>query len=1292
MRKEVNKNARVNFFVLLFVFVFLIGIVMAASPIWDIGFEGTIFEFLEEEDFFYNFSNNVSDSDGDDLSFSITTGGVSEPIVWIYDLTKTKDFFYWIFWNDTLDRDSSDTGVLGFDINSDNETGRFNVSVDSSDGESSAGARTFFFYVNATNDYPNFTLGTKYSSRISLSENKSENITLVGSDEEEHYPLVYNVSFNSCIFASWSTRTPGICDLDYLFYNISNTTSILGLENLSYNDIGSYNLTICATDNVNATTPPFYRSLDYDENKTTCYNTTLDLSSALSIDSSDCDGTNWTEGNTLNCTINITTIFADDIIDFLSVGNFKADSGPSESRQSWFYPNTNLTATNYLISIPISIVLGKEEVGNWTIALSADDSHPDETPRPVYENISIFVNYTESPVNILPISDLTGVNALYESQTFNANITDEDLLIWDNSIKKESFVVASNVSWVSVTVSNAGDSSYPYRLASVYVNHTGALNDVGEGNFSVRINVTDSGDNYDDEDFVVEVVNDTAPVWDLSLDNPVNLSLLEDNEFFYNFSLNVTDVEGDPISFYYQDLSSSFCSLNSTNFASDGIIDFMPRDCDVGYHNVTIIASDGKLNSSHQFNFTVSNVVDVPNIASLNSSVVATESESGIIDFQVNDDDYLIPASQSFFYEENLTVNFTIENLTEVTTLVSFEFISSNVILNTEYFNATFTPTAANVGYYNITVNVSDSSGAYDVSYFTLNVSAVNDAPVIEFFSNQSTTVFSEFYLDINATDEEDDSAFSLLNYTIENLTVGGDFLDINLTTGVINFTMNESFAGYYLYNVTVNDSDGAIDSQVFSLKVHGVPNITSPISGYQFSWKENVLNSSSFEVYNAINSTNLTYEFYMDRIVYEDFVNYSYSNLSLRYSENFTWINESNFTWNFVPDFSDETYNHLKNVTLFVYNPEYPELNDSQNWKVNISHTNENISFSGFVLKQGPVTVGSVIQLNLSQYFSDADATDNGILQQVNFTIVTNSNSTNNVELGSVFDGWILNLSSSVAVAEIIKIVAQEYNSSGISIGNATSNEFEVEFIAPTTVTVPRSTTSTVTKLQYFSLKLIVPQDIILKDKKYIEVPFSLQNTGTVALNGISLSSDVLFNNAFSDDISIELEDTYIESLAVGQIENYTLKVFANTEQSGRYKVTVRANVTSPKFSDWGDFFIDLQKTNETETEQILIFTEQFITDNPECLELTEVLNRAKEAYVTGDSVLAISLADQVTRACEDAIKKTNQVRYNVEGFVQNNFYYILFITLSVFVAGFVIYVYKRVRFNKVEGDYILR
>lgn len=1302
-RGTMNNLGRGNWFLMIFILVGMM--VFVGAALWDETANDGTYWTAEEILYTHNLSTNVINLTEGDV-FSIAPGG-GIYIYWNDVIVNLSDIEDWIF------IENSSTGNLTINAIYDNQTGAFRLPLKVTEGADSA-TRTFNFTVNATNDIPNFTLDSDYNVSVLSSGDTTKNISLTGSDEESQYPLEYNVTFSNCSFASWSSRNNSNCSLNYDMINLSNTSSTLILSNLTYNDVGVYNLTICVHDNVNGTSLPAYYDSDYVENKSYCQNTTLNLLSSLSIDASDCNGTSWTEGGTLDCVINITTIGATDSIEVLSDASF-ATGGYIPYNDNWFVANGWRNATgDYLISIPISIVLNKTHVGNWVINFSANDYASGNFTRPIFEQISIFANWTESNVSLGAISDLNGSSALYKNYSFVINATDDDLLIRDRDVKDEELIFNSNTSWVDVEeLEHSVGNNYIVANVSVDWNYVNATLDLGVGNYSVLINVTDGAGTSDYKVFTIEILNDTAPEWNLN-ESPHSLNLTEDVSFNYNVGVNVSDVDvDDTITFYYENISASFCSLNSSTFNStSGIISFTPTDCDVGYHNVTIIAGDGKLNSSYEFNFTVANVVDVPVFESLepSSPISTTEDNETIIDLEIRDDDFLIPDGQrSAFYDENLTISLTFNNSINNNS-ISFDFdfiIESDGIAS---YQANFTPNENNTGVYNVTINVTDAGNASNVSYFILNITDSNDVPNLTFIENQSWAINEIFYLDINATDEEDgNDSLGNLTYSL-NFTLGDDFVNgnesiFNSTSGIFNLTLNSTYAGEYNINVSVNDTTGAVDWQIFSLKIYGTPNITLPSSDYVFNWSEaNATGDLDFEVDYAVNNTELTYRFYLDKIVYSNATFFSYTTLisddSLRNATSYSWTDNANYSWNWTPSYTDESYGMLKNFTLVVFNPDYPELNNSVNWKVNVTHTNQNVSFNSDITpiqNVGPISEGSFAIVDLNSHFSDADYWDKNINQVVNFSI---NHVAGNVSLVSMFssvdEDWILTLTISSydissSITETISLTALEWDDSNVSIGNVTSNVFNVTFdpvTATVEVPVPQTRTSTRTVVKYYSLRIIVPRDIIISQQGFIDVPFSVQNDGQTDLRGISLDNFVRFNDEFSDDVRISIDGNYIEELKIGQSEDFNLRILANTQRAGRYKATIIANVTSPKFSDWADFFIEIEKANESEAEQILIFTEKLIVENPECLELTEVFRRAEDAFAIGDYSTAISLAQEAIEACEEAIEMHEQIRYKVEGAVKDNFYYILFATLALFFMGFIFYVYKRVRFNKSEAD----
>jgi hypothetical protein len=1289
MRSEVKV-----FFAL--VLVGMIVFVIAAAPDWINGASEVNYSTIEDENFYHDFSVNITGFD-DDVTFAIETTQTS---IYLTNASgripvSSDSISSWISIID------SDIGNLSINATCDSQTGFFEIPIQAKNiTDDAATTEVFEFQVNATNDAPNFTnLNFSYD----FSQDAQGFFTINADDEEEHYPLDFNLTFlNNCTHASWSGRGAGEnCSIFNLTYN-SDTSTVFNFTPI-HDEVGTYWANFSVSD-FNGTCPHAYCDVsDYEVNKTSgFYILRFNVYSALTVNVSNCTGATVIEGETFNCTVEVSTKGEEDELNFSSYAFFSSNPAMTydSSNRDWFHSASTENATDFSYNLSISVTPVKKEVGNWTINLSVLDVLRTNT---VVESIEIFVNFTESNVSLAIISDET----FYENDNFTANGSDDDLLIWDSSVKEEVLTFSSNTSWVSPSSPGVSSHNFNYLISDVSVDYDYVMGNASleEGNYSVNISVVDNVSNSAWRVFNIEILNESAPEWNSSLDDPVVLELVEGVVFVYNVSMNVSDAENNAISFYYENVSAEFCSLNVSNFNSSGMINFTPVDCDVGYHDVTIIATDGMKNSSWSFNFSISNVADVPEIFLLEgdngSAHTLTESfnfiviEDDVIDFSliIDDDDFLIPTGQRNYYNESLAIDMTFTNSTGgFVDLFNFSFdVFEDPHPQSAFYNATFVPGVADVGNYIVFVNITDFSGNFTNRTWNLSVVENLESPVLEQIENVSLTIHDYLNFSVNATDNEDDFSGSNLNYTIVALDSGAPDLVIGIVNGVVEFDMdsNVSCAGGWRYNVTVNDSDGMVDWQVFWVFVYGAASLISPAENSSFDLIENISSILNFTVNHSVGD-NLTYEFWADSVScpFQNNSNCSYGNFSLKEVSN-SFGNGSIFGWDFLPDFADETYGSLKNLTVKVY-PNTTGLNLSQresvatnfSFKLNISHANAPMrKVADIGLLQG--TIGGYIDFSLDGYFKDEDVSDSYYLQNTSFVWSGGHSGIHVTHLG----GWNIRISESVGSAFTGSI---DVNGSDDFTSDVITN-IPIEFIDPNIVTVPRKTVSTVVK--FYSIRIIVPEDVIISDEGYIEIPFGLENSGTIDLSGIDLASEVLYNNEFSDDIKIELGTTHIDELKVGERKDYSLKIIADTSKAGRYKATIFADIFSPKFKDWGDFFIDLRKTNESEVEEMLIFTEKIIADNPECLELTEIFRRAQEAFEAGNEVEAMKLAQEVSEACEDAIMANEQIKYKVEGFVQRSFYYITFATLMIFAIGFIFYVYKRVRFNKSgEGKYTRR
>ncbi len=1177
----------------------------------------------------YNFSANVTENDFNDvLTFSNRSAN-----------TTLSGFSM-----------NSSTGIVTINITTDFGTGEKTPDLQVSDSENTQSTGVLLLNVTPINDAPTFS--NLQNQTINMTQLFSQIIYV--SDEENNTPYNLSVSFLSCATAEWSDRNSLDCELFNESQYLVNQTG--GTINITFtptkNDVGSYILNFTVIDSGNAT--PLNASTSQIVNYTV---NNLNLPPAITYL---CDNSREGEENSsFACFINATDTDETSYLNFSS--NF-----------SWFLSGNSSTVnstTDFKGSALINFTPTDFQVGNWSVNITVTDSSG-------ASNSSVVMFYISNLNDSLIMGSIPDITA-YTSNTAEylfLNVTDDDLLISGKTVYNETIYFISNDS--EVTISPYSRSAN-LTTARIFFNPS----IMSAGNHSINITVHDAN-NFSSNStiFVIQIVGNSAPTWDIQ----TNFTLTEDVNFYFNLSENVTDSPEDTLVFSYYNLSSfpSF-SLNSTT----GIINFTPTDSDIGEIFVRINVTDGATPTEIRLNFTIQNVNDNLKILTpfqainatvnaTNSNINTTEDTPVQIFFFLEDDDTRIPTSQRKFYNETFSKNISIQGPNS--SILSFDsgvFISAN----RTKFTSTFTPGKTEVGEYEISVNITDLSGSSYVFNFNLTIEEVQHSPELSEISNSSFyKIGDNFYLEFNATDSEDKNksySGSNLTFAISNLSAGGDFLEINLSSGIINLTLNQSHAGVWSFNVTVNDTTNRKDNQVFNITVYDFPIVTSPSPDSIFYLTENETSYLNFSINHSVQD-NLTYTLY----------------LRDEQRNQTTQIgNGSEFLWPFTPNFTDETTcSPSLNLTLNFSNQ---MLLNTSSWQIIINHTNSPINFSGQIGDSDQlVTGGASATVVLSDYFSDIDASDKCHNQTVGF-IVSSLNSSGaaiSVSITNWTNGSLPNVtfSASETGEANYTITAFEYNSSMDQIRNVTSNNFTVQ-LAVTTQQQPTQTSSSggggsssVSEgSKLISLKIIVPGPISAKKKDKVIIPIQLSNDGEIDLNEIILSSYISKNGLLRRDLISSFDKSYIQKLPIGSEENLTMIVDINTEEGGLYEVTINATVRNPEYKDWAKVFINIEE--DENIQERIIFTEEFIIGNPECAEIFELVEQAKDFYQSGDINKTRETLDLAIDSCRRAIAQPPASRI-YERVSESIFTYVALGSLGAFVLGFLYYSYRRVSLRK--------
>jgi len=1297
MKRETQKRV-------LMIMGFLVGIlflnfVLATTPVW-VGSDVN-YSINEDTPYYHNLSNNITGF-ANDITFAIDTEGT---INWtnasgMFEVTADEVSA----WISILD---ASLGNLSINATHNNQTGFFVVPIQAINITDEEGSITNFeFVINATNDAPNFT-------NINVTYNLTQDENFFGylnaSDEEEHYPLNFSIAFiPNCTHANWTNRVAGencsLFDFDFNLINVSNVSASMNFTP-GVNEVGTYWANITVTDLGNSSDygcPHAYcDNSTYNLNKSYTQLVEFNVLSSLSINASNCQNVTLNESREFTCQINITTKGSADDLNISTLAILRNYDEGYISNVSWFYANETASSSGFLKTIDINITPQKTEIGNWTINFTVfDDTYGENVTEQIYV-------YVERNVSLNNVSDLETINDLNTSinfeTTINLTVYDEDLKIPDknetgggyNETINFTVQIFNSSNFSDVEILNGFDVEILYMPVvenDVLTNTTTAQivftpNASEPGNYTINLTVTDGDNATDNQMFNITILDNSFPVWNLTT---TNFSLTEDTAFYLNLSKNVSDPDNNPLTFSFtNDTAFQTFNLSTTN----GTIDFTPIDEDVGKHEINITISDGYLTNTSVFNFTVFNINDLPTINRIeDNNVSGTISDTGEVNvteddevelfLYIQDNDLKIPAAQILngFYNESFDLNLTIVNSTgDSVDLFSFTEVSWGTVGEVR-FDASFTPVKVDLDTYTITVNITDQNSASDEWVFNMTILETFHAPTMTTPTNQTSAVNRSFYYDINVTDQEDGndtSAITNTNFTYSYAFLSGtDFINnngtiFNTTTGIFNITFNDTQAGSYHLNITVNDTNSSETSDNFWLFVYNPPVIMSPFFGENFTLQENVTTAFNFSANHSV-ADNLTFMIYFNDV--------------LRNTTDY-YGNNTNFTWQFTPNFTDETYGVYQNLTLLVYPANLnltnrTSLNDSEDYNTNITHTNFPLTAVGSIPSQEG---GSPITLTLSDYFTDIDAADVMYNQTIDFSSNLISASGQTISIAIV--DWVntttpsITFSATATGSAIYNLTVIEYNVSNSSqaLTTLTSNNFEVNLSV--TVPPPVVVTSSSTRKVPISLKIIVPDPISAYKQDRIVLPITLQNDGEIDLEGINLSSLIVKDNEINNDIQISFDQSYFDFLDGGEEENVTMTIIVDTDKVGTFEITINASVEDPDYVDWAKLYLTIKEGPTI--EEIIVFTEEFIAENPECIELHELVEEARKYFETGYSDLARQKAEEAIDACKNAISQPGRLR--IRDIVENKLYrYLIIVTLVIFFVGMAYYSYRRMRLKK--------
>jgi len=426
-------------------------------------------------------------------------------------------------------------------------------------------------------------------------------------------------------------------------------------------------------------------------------------------------------------------------------------------------------AGNHNITLYVNDKLNATDSVEWNVTVNNTNRAPTYNTSTPIQNVTWSEGSNNT--NVFNITDY-----FYDIDNVECGGSNQDNLTFSFSGNDNITIVIGNESNGAKNVSFFVQDNW---FGSEYITFT-ANDSYDKANSSV-INLT------------VTNINDAPIIWKIT-----NISGHELALYTYQINYSDYDIDSDPNEdtvTFYEDISGSLASFSMDS--STGLINFTPADGDEGAYvvNITVYDSSG-VGESSTLNLTIYDN-QRPGIIPFQNT---TTNENVLFEIVIhgtdNDDDSL-----------TFTSNFTAFTAT---------------VLNSTATQFAFTPTQSHVGDNLITFIVTDEHGAYNNSeVFNLSVLDLNFAPVLDNIADQVIRFDRNFSLVITGSDADLDTLYFFTNSSLFNLTVVLNESGVGLA--YINFTTTSEQIANHSINITINDSFGLQDSQIFNLEI--VPN-----------------------------------------------------------------------------------------------------------------------------------------------------------------------------------------------------------------------------------------------------------------------------------------------------------------------------------------------------------------------------------------------------------------------------------------------------------------------------------
>jgi hypothetical protein len=960
----------------------------------------------------------------------------------------------------------------------------------------------------------------------------------------------------------------------------------------------------------------------------------------------------------------------------------------------------NITSnTSAVIMYMNNATLPSDSSGNYTVNVTIYDSLGASS----MSSFTLRVNET----NVAPALDFIPTQNGTQDQPFlfyvYANDPDESNTLNFNVSLSQSCVMSNP--WTITTVDNSHN-------ATGLVNITNLTNDQVICR-NVRIIVFEVGDggaeDYQDVFLNISNTNDPPNVEVLSSypyntggNNISNLTAYAESSFVYLVNVSDPDsytYEGEVLT--YADDTGVFDINTST-----GLVMFTPTQEDVGIHAILInVTDDGSPGSGTPLSSSITMNLEIIN----NSAPMLTE----VGDISCAED-YVCFITVNAADADNDNLNFTSNN-----TLV-FNLTNNNSQSPRWSAYVNYTLGQDLVGTHSVLITVADIRGASDNESMLFTVNNTNGAPILQSFNFPSIIAETHpvsFYVSADDEDYNLPSSYVIMRINGVNLTEyvnfsvnnksGKNLFSLtayfnssnNKTYTLVSFTPQIGDAGNYSVNISATDYADAVDWIVKNFTVlpkANPPNITQ-INPYGMPLNTStVFDFISTSYFNGSKKTSINFSENRS-VLYNLTVT---DEITLPANMLYYWY--INGTLSGTDSYLNASYNFFteggRNITVVVANEMYE--NTSWTWNATVNNINRmpllitplrNLTINGttndndYLMESGSDTHfidpdDEVINDN-NHEFDDGEAsslTYNVTECSVATIAITNhSIRVNPTSIGTCIvwftasdSGGLSNTSNPVTInATEVSNSTTEVEVQRSSGGGGSSRSRSIVVPIRKEEEKPRA------------IEIVVPNLVTIYENKTVLIPVTIKNTWNSSLKEVKLNAST---NASS--INLKFTDDYFEELKVGESKDVTLMV-DNYRLGGNYEIKVIANVTTPFTSDSALIMLNTIEQAETgqEVQTKVTFAQDLLSENPECIELNELLERARTEITTGSKEEASRMVDAVINGCKYMVSISKKADQQPQSIVNKFFnkanlkYLLMFAGIAIVALAAVFAVRKR-------------